>query len=448
MTKPKERRRVVVIGAGFAGLQVARGLQNAPVEITVIDRQNHHLFQPLLYQVATAGLAGPDISEPIRRALRRVKNARVIYGEVSGVDPATKTVWLGPTAVPYDTLVVATGVTHSYFGHDEWAEHAPGLKTLEDAQEIRSRVLRAFEYAERAVSAEERAPWLRFVVVGGGPTGVELAGAIAELARRVLPCDYREFDTRSAEIFLVEAGERILASYPGELSESATRQLEQLGMSVKLGAPVTRIDADGVSVAGEAIHSKTVIWAAGVQGSPILSGLGAPQDPAGRVLVTENLTVPGDDEIFVIGDAALLEQEGHAIPGIAPAAIQMGRYVASAMQARELGREIGGFRYRDRGAMATIGRAAAVAEIGSMRLRGGVAWLAWLFVHLLFLVGFRSKVVVLINWLWAYVVYRPAAGILTDLATSEVDEEGSAGPDRETPTAAGRGRVARTDGDG
>ena len=422
------RRRVVVIGAGFAGLQVARGLRNASVETTIIDRQNHHLFQPLLYQVATAGLAAPEISEPIRRALRRVKNARVIYGEVTRIAPATKTVWMGDEPVPYDTLVVATGVTHSYFGNADWAQYAPGLKTLADAQEIRSRILRAFEVAERAEGDEARAPWLRFVVVGGGPTGVELAGAIAELARRVLPCDYRAFDTRTAEILLLEAGDGVLNSYVDELSESARRQLENLGVTVKTGARVTAIDDDGVAIHGAGrIEAKTVIWAAGVQASPILASLGAPQDHAGRVEVTDHLHVPGDEDIFVVGDAAALERNGAMVPGIAPAAIQMGQFVASVIRARDDEREIPRFEYRDRGAMATIGRAAAVAEIGNLRLRGGLAWVAWLFVHLVFLIGFRSRVVVLINWLWAYVAYRPAAGILADLATSDLMSEERAG---------------------
>ncbi len=415
-----DRPRVVILGAGFAGLRVAKGLRRAPVDVVVVDRQNHHLFQPLLYQVATAGLASPDIAAPIRRVLRRSRNTRVIYGEVTGVDPESRTVWLGDEALPYDILVVATGATHSYFGHDDWEKIAPGLKTLQDAQGIRSRILRAFETAERLSSDDERAPWLRFMVVGGGPTGVELAGALAELSRKILPRDFRSFDPGMTEVLLLEGGPRILSAYPEELSQSAQRQLENLGATVRTGAQVTSIDASGVTVGeGERIEAKTVLWAAGVQASPILTSLGAPLDRAGRAHIEPDLTVPGRPEIFVLGDAAHFEQGGKQIPGVAPAAMQMGAYAVKLIKRRLRGKSLKPFRYRDKGSMATIGRASAVAELGRFRLRGFFAWLAWLFVHLIFLVGFRSRIVVLINWAWAYVGYKPAARVLAELADQD-----------------------------
>ncbi|MEM9378304.1 MAG: NAD(P)/FAD-dependent oxidoreductase [Planctomycetota bacterium] len=412
--------RVVVLGGGFAGLQVAKALRSAPVDVVVVDRQNHHLFQPLLYQVATAGLAAPDIAAPIRRILRRQANASVLYAEVTGIDPDRRVVQLGERALEYDTLVVATGATHSYFGHDEWAEHAPGLKTLADAQDIRARVLRAFETAERATTDAERDPWLRMVVVGAGPTGVELAGSLAELARKILPEDFRNFDPKRTEVLLVEGGPRVLAAYPEDLSASAQRQLESLGVTVRTNAQVTGIDAEGVAIAGgERIAARTVLWAAGVQVSPLLAALGAPTDRAGRVAVEPDLSVPGHPDVYVIGDAAQVPFRDGLVPGVAPAALQMGKHAAKQIQRRLRGQPTAAFRYVDKGSMATIGRASAVAEIGGRHLRGLVAWLAWLFVHLLFLVGFRSRLVVLINWVWAYVGYRPVARVLAELADED-----------------------------
>lgn len=432
----RTRHRVVVLGAGFAGLRVARNLRKLDVEVVVVDRQNHHLFQPLLYQVATAGLAAPDIAAPIRRILRSNKNARVVYGEVTGIDRARGIVLLGEDAVHYDTLVVATGATHSYFGNESWARHAPGLKTLQDAHNIRSRILRAFEAAERAPSPAAQRPWLRFVVVGAGPTGVELAGALAELARKILPEDFRQFDTKSAEVLLVEAGPRVLNAYTDKLSASARRQLEELGVTVRTDAMVTDIDAESVTLGDERIETRTVLWAAGVQASPLLEGLGAPIDRAGRVHVAPDLTVPDHPEIFVLGDAAHFEQDGKQIPGVAPAALQMGDYATQVIRARHTSRPAPApFRYRDKGSMATIGRASAVAHLGKMQISGFFAWMTWLFVHILFLVGFRSRLVVLINWMWAYVAYRPAARVWPELAGGRAhggepgDNQLSAAPD-------------------
>ena len=420
MEPEDSRHRVVVVGAGFAGLRVAWGLRHAEADVVVVDRQNHHLFQPLLYQVATAGLASPDIAEPIRRVLRRCPNARVLYGAVDRIDPTSKTVWMGTEGLPYDTVVLAAGATHSYFGNDAWAKHAPGLKTPEDAHDIRGRILKAFEAAERIESDAHRRAWLRFVVVGAGPTGVELAGAIAELARKILPRDYRRFDARSAEVFLIEGTDRVLGSYPRELSASARTQLEKLGVHVRTNALVTGIDDTGVSVDGEQrIEAKTVIWAAGVQASPLVAQLNVPVDRAGRARVADDLSVPDHPEVFVIGDAAHVEQGGQTVPGTAPAAIQMGQHVARCIRSRLKGQRSLPFLFRDKGSMATIGRAAAVADFGRVHLRGLPAWLAWLVVHLLFLIGWRSRLVVVINWMWAYLVYRPAARILPDLARNE-----------------------------
>ncbi|MEM1449215.1 MAG: NAD(P)/FAD-dependent oxidoreductase [Planctomycetota bacterium] len=420
-----------MIGGGFAGLQVAKSLRRAPVDVVVVDRQNHHLFQPLLYQVATAGLAAPDIAAPIRRILRDQDNASVLYAEVTAIDTERRVVQLGERALEYDTLVLATGATHSYFGHDDWAEHAPGLKTLADAQDIRARVLRAFETAECATTDEARDPWLRMVVVGAGPTGVELAGALAELARKILPDDFRNFDPKQTEVLLVEGGPRVLAAYSEDLSASAQRQLERLGVTVRTGAQVTGIDAEGVTVAGgERIPARTVLWAAGVQVSPLLGGLGAPTDRAGRVAVEPDLSVPGHPDVYVIGDAAQVPWKDGLVPGVAPAALQMGKHAAKQIQRRLRGEATTAFRYLDKGSMATIGRASAVAEIGGRHLRGLLAWLAWLFVHLLFLVGFRSRLVVLINWIWAYVGYRPVARVLAELA----DEDGPRATRTSEPT--------------
>jgi NADH:ubiquinone reductase (H+-translocating) len=404
--------RVVIVGGGFGGLAAARALAGAPVGVTLVDRENHHLFQPLLYQVATAGLSPAEIAYPIRRILRRQRNACVLLGEALAVDVAARRVRLADGDVPYDQLILATGAAHSYFGRDGWEGHAPGLKTLEDALEIRRRALVAFEQAEREEDEEARRQWLTFVVIGGGPTGVEMAGAFAEIARHTLARDFRRFDPRSARVLLVEAGPRVLPAYPEELSEKARRQLEALGVQVWTGSPVTAVDGSGVEAGADRIAARTVVWAAGVQGSPLARSLGVPLDRAGRVRVRPDLTAPGLPAVFVAGDLASLEQDGRPVPGVAPAAIQMGRHAARNALRALRAEPLAAFRYRDRGSLATIGRRRAVGAIGSLRLSGLVAWLAWLGVHIFFLIGFRNRFVVLFTWAWAYLTYDRSARLI------------------------------------
>jgi NADH dehydrogenase len=412
------RARVVVVGAGFAGLEAARTLARAPVRVTVVDRRNHHLFQPLLYQVATAALNPSDISAPIRAVLRHQENAEVVLGEVAAVDPARRRLRLADGAeLAYDFLVVATGATHSYFGHDAWAPVAPGLKTVEDALEIRRRILLAFERAEREVDERARTALLTFVVVGAGPTGVELAGALKEIASRTLAADFRHIRPESARILLLEAAPRVLPPYSERLSRSARAQLERLGVEVRTGAAVTGIDDAGVSIGDERIEARTVLWAAGVAASPLARGLGAPLDKAGRVRVNADLSVPGRPEIFVAGDLAALEQEdGSLVPGVAPAALQEGRHAARNVVRALRGEAALPFRYRDKGLMATIGRAAAVARIGRLELSGLLAWLAWLLIHVFFLIGFRNRVAVILQWAWSYLTFKRGARLITDTA--------------------------------
>jgi NADH:ubiquinone reductase (H+-translocating) len=407
--------RVVIIGAGFGGLTAAKELANAPVRVTIIDRRNYHLFQPLLYQVATAGLSPADIATPIRGIVRRQRNTTVLLGRVSGVDTASRKVLIGDRQVQYDYLIVATGARHAYFGHDEWEACAPGLKKIEDATDIRRRILLAFEMAENADDSEERRRLLNFVVIGAGPTGVELAGTIAELAHRALASDFRNIDSREARVILVEAGPRVLPTFPEKLSAFAKRSLERLGVEVHLGAPVTTCDAQGVELAGERIHSQCVIWAAGVMASPAAKWLEAERDRAGRVRVGADLSVPGHPEIFVIGDtASVVDEGGKPIPGIAPAAKQMGGYVANLIRARVSDKiQSQPFRYRHLGSMATIGRKAAVADFGWIRLSGRFAWLLWGVVHIYFLIGFRNRIAVLIDWLWAYVTFQRGSRLIT-----------------------------------
>lgn len=393
---------VVIVGGGFGGLHAARALRRAPVRITLIDKRNHHLFQPLLYQVATGGLNTSDIAAPIRRILRGQKNVTVLMAQVTDVDVEDKRIWMDGRELSYDHLVVATGATHAYFGHAEWAVHAPGLKSLEDAQEIRRRVLLAYERAEAEPDPEQRREWLTFVVVGAGPTGVELAGALGEIAHRTLARDFKNVDTREAQILLLDAGERILGTYPPELSASAVEQLETLGVEVRTGARVTGIDGSGIECEDGRIPARTVLWAAGVKASPLAASLDTPLDRAGRVLVEPNLTIRGRDDLYVIGDLAALEQDGAWIPGIAPAAIQQGNHVARAILRRIEGRPVEPFRYRDKGSLATIGRARAVALFGNTRFTGIVAWWLWLAVHIFFLIGFRNRFVVMFEWSWAY----------------------------------------------
>jgi NADH dehydrogenase len=392
------KARVVILGCGFGGLWAARGLAKAPVEVTIVDRANHHLFQPLLYQVATAGLSAPAIAAPIRHILAGQKNATMLMAEAQRIDAARRAVLLDGGELAYDYLVLATGSTHSYFGHDEWAEHAPGLKTLADALEIRRRILTAFERAERETDAARRAAWLTFVVIGAGATGVELAGTLAEIARRTLPGEFRRFDPRTARVVLVEAAERVLPPYPADLSEKARLQLERLGVTVWLGRRVTGVSAEGVQLGEEMLSARTVLWAAGVAASPLGATLGAATDRAGRVPVAPDLSVPGHPEVFVVGDLAALP----GVPGIAPAAKQMGRHAARNIVLSLKAKPRMAFRYRDYGQLATIGRKAAVAVLGRFKLWGFPAWLLWLLAHIYFLIGFRNRIVVMIDWAWAY----------------------------------------------
>ena len=401
--------RVVILGCGFGGLWAAQGLRGARAEVTVIDRTNHHLFTPLLYQVATAGLAAPAIAGPIRHILAKQKNTTVLLAEVQQVDVQERKVCLEDGArIGYDYLVVATGTVNNYFGNDAWARFAPGLKTLEDALDIRARILLAFEHAERETDAARRAAWLTFVVIGGGATGVELAGTLAEIARRTLPGEFRRFDPRNARVILVEAGERVLPPYTPDLSEKARRQLERLGVAVFLQKKVTGVDAEGVSLGEERIAARTVLWAAGVKSSPLGASLGVPLDRAGRVRVEPDLSLPGHPEVFVVGDLALIE----GVPGIAPAAKQMGRHTARNMMKRISGKETQPFRYRDYGQLATIGRNAAVAMLGRLHLSGYPAWLTWLLAHIYFLINFRNRLVVMIDWAWAYWTFQRHARIV------------------------------------
>jgi NADH dehydrogenase len=419
---PSRPERVVIVGGGFAGLTAARDLARAPVEITLVDRRNHHLFQPLLYQVATAGLNPSDIASPIRRILRRQMNARVLLAEARSVDLATKLITLDEGTLPFDFLIVATGARHSYFGHDEWAVNAPGLKSVGDALEIRRRVLSAFELAERADDPDERKAWLTFVVVGAGPTGVELSGALCEIARYALARDFRTIKPAEARIVLLEGTDRVLPSYPPDLSEKARLQLAALGVDVRTKRIVTSIDAEGVDIGSDRIVARTVLWAAGVTGSGFGRSLGAPLDRAGRVLVEPDLSIPGHPRVFVVGDLANLKQDGALIPGVAPAAMQEGKHAARNVLRILHGLPTTPFRYRDKGSLATIGRSAAVANFGRIHLSGAVAWLAWLLIHLLFLVGFRNRALVLFEWAWSFVSYDRGARLITGPLRREPDQ--------------------------
>jgi NADH dehydrogenase len=408
--------RVVIVGGGFGGLSAAKALSKAPVEITLIDRNNHHLFQPLLYQVATAGLSPADIAWPIRHVLRGQKNARVMLAAVSGVDLKRKEVIAGDRRVPYDYLVIATGARHAYFGHDDWAAFAPGLKTIDDATAVRRRILLAFERAENEPDAEERARLLTFVVIGGGPTGVEMAGAIAELAKRALASDFRSIDPRCARIILIEAAPRVLTPFEEKLSDTARRSLEQLGVEVRLGSAVTDCTADGVGLGGEFIPTRTMIWAAGVMASPAGQWLGAETDRAGRVKVRADLSVPGHPDVFVIGDTAVVADENGAIlPGVAPVAKQQGQYVARALIARRDGRTVPAFRYRDYGTLATVGRSRAVAQFGRLKVSGFLAWVLWSVAHIYFLIGLRNRFIVALNWAWSYITFERGSRLITGL---------------------------------
>lgn len=420
LPSPVQPRKVVILGAGFGGLAAAQGLCGAGVEVTLVDQQNHHLFQPLLYQVATAGLSPADIAAPIRAIVKNHKATRVLLDAVTGIDVDSRLVHLadGPP-LAFDQLVIATGARHSYFGRDDWAGFAPGLKTIDDATRLRRNILYALEHAETLPAGPARELQLTFILVGGGPTGVEMAGAIAELCRHSVQSDFRHIMSDQARVVLLEAGERLLASFPPELSDCAHRALAGLGVEVRLGARVEEIDGDGVSLpGGERIAAATVIWAAGVQASPVAAWLRiAPADRAGRIAVGDDLSVPGQPDIFVIGDAALARQrDGSPVPGVAPAAKQMGEHVARVIAARQAGRSAPPpFAYRNRGNLATIGRKRAVADFGRTRLRGTLAWLLWCVVHVYFLVGFRNRLIVGANWLWHYLTFDRGARLITGL---------------------------------
>ena len=412
------RPHVVILGGGFGGLAAAKALRRAPVDVTLIDQRNHHLFQPLLYQVATAALNPSDIAVPIRQILRRQRNASVLLAEAVAVDPIGKRVLLSDGvnpegAVPYDFLILATGVTHSYFGHPEWAGAAPGLKTIEDALEIRKRILLAFESAEWETDPARQRAWLTFILVGGGPTGVELAGAIAEIARHVMTRDFRRIDPAKARVLLIEAGPRILPGFAPELSQWATEAISRLGVEVFTGNPVTALDNGGVTVHGEKIEARTILWAAGVEGSPLASSLGAPLASGGRIPVQPDLSLTEAPGVFVIGDLASLHQDGQPMPALAPVAVQEGRHAA-----RNILRALQGlpglpFTYHSRGMLATIGRAAAVGEVARLRFTGFAAWLFWLLVHIAWLIGFRNRFLVLTEWAWTYLRYERGARLIT-----------------------------------
>jgi NADH dehydrogenase len=404
----------VIVGGGFAGLEAAKALADAPVRVTVVDRRNHHLFQPLLYQVATAVLSPADIAQPIRSVLRGQENADVLLAKVTAIDPIAKVVELEEGRLPYDFLILAAGANHAYFGHDEWAPLAPGLKTLEDALAIRRRILLSFEEAEREPDPERRKALMTFVVVGGGPTGVEMAGAIAEIARLTLATDFRHIDTRDASVILVEAGDRLLAAFPERLSRQALHDLGDLGVEVKFGVPVTAIAPGEVTVGEDVIAAETVVWAAGVQASPLGRSLGVELDRAGRVLAARDLSIPGHPDVFVVGDmASLTDARGRPLPGVAQVALQQGRWAAANILRRLQGQATRPFRYRDLGNLATIGRNSAVADIRGLRLTGFIAWLTWAGVHILNLIGFRNRILVALQWLWQYLTFQRGARLIT-----------------------------------
>ncbi len=437
------RPRIVIVGAGFGGLTAAQALGDAPADVTIIDRSNHFVFQPLLYQVATAELSPADISAPVRSVLRRWRNIRTLLADVTSVDTRRRVVIARDQnegrdhAIPYDFLVLATGAGQSYFGHDQWATWAPGLKTNADATRIRQRILRSFEAAEFEPDPQRARALMTFIVVGGGPTGVELAGAIADLAHNAIRRDFRHIDTAQTRVLLVEAGARLLPQFPEELSHKARRALERMGAEVRLGQAVNGVDETGALIGSEWTHAATVIWAAGVSASPAAIWAGAPTDRAGRAQVTPDLTVPGHPEIYVIGDtASAAGKDGRPLPGVAPVAKQQGRYVAHALRkriaARDVSAPVAPFRYLDRGYLATIGRAYAVGSIGPLRLSGLIAWLAWSGVHISYLIGFRNRALVLAQWLWKYLTFQRTARLIT--ASSGADEPRGMG--RREPTSA------------
>ena len=413
-TTSLSRPRIVIVGAGFGGLAAAKGFANAAVDVVVIDRQNHHLFQPLLYQVATAALSPADIASPIRAILARQANTRVVLAEVLGVDLNDRAVLAEGRRFPFDRLIIATGARHAYFGHDEWEVHAPGLKRVDDAIALRKRILLAFERAEAEEDDEERRRLLTFVIVGGGPTGVEMAGAIADLARRTLPSEFRAIDFAEARIILIEAGPRVLPTFDPSLSLAAARALKKLAVEVRLGYSVTLCDADGVIAGGHRVEARTLVWAAGVMASKAGRWLDARTDHAGRVFVGADLTLPGNPDVFVLGDAAnVMSAEGTPLPGTAPVAKQQGAYVAAKILAELQGKAAAPFRYRDFGSLAAIGRNTAVVEMGRLRLTGFAAWVLWCVAHIYFLIGFRNRFSVALNWAWSYLTLQRSARLIT-----------------------------------
>lgn len=405
--------RVVIVGGGFGGLNLARALENDPVRVTLVDRRNHHLFQPLLYQVATAALNPSDIAVPIRRILRKQRNVEVLLAEARGIDWAAKRLLLDEGSLGYDYLVVATGARHSYFGHKDWMAPAPGLKSIGDAVEIRRRVLSAFEHAERESDPKKRAAYVTFVVVGAGPTGVELSGALCEIAQHALARDFRHIDPTQAHVILLEGSTRVLPPYAPELSEKARQQLVRLGVDVRTGQTVTAIDGEGVNVGETRIPTRTVLWAAGVMGSGFARTLGVPLDRAQRIVVKDDLSIVGHPCVFAIGDVMSLTQDGTPVPGVAPAAVQAAHHTAKNIRRALRGEVLLPFRYRNKGSLATIGRSAAVADFGKLKLSGPLAWLAWLLLHLFFLVGFKNRVFVLFQWAWSFVSYDRGARLIT-----------------------------------
>jgi NADH dehydrogenase len=440
MNKP-ERKQVVIVGGGFGGLEAAKALHGVDVAVTLIDRANYHLFQPLLYQVAMAGLSPADIASPIRGILADEPNVRVVLGEVARVDLEARRVYVGDEPVSYDWLVLAVGARTSYFGHDSWEAHAPGLKHIEDALEIRRRVLLAFERAEREPDVGERKKLLTFVIIGGGPTGVELAGAIAELSHHVLGSDFRAIDPREAKVVLIEAGSRILPSFSPSLGQSAVEQLKELGAEVRTGLRVVDIDDAGIEVesapgaARERIGSATVVWAAGVKANGLAQKLGVPTDKQGRVIVGNDCAIPDHPEVFAIGDMARFEENGNVLPGVSPVALQQARYVGKIIrwELESVGRPPREpFSYFDKGSMATIGRSRAIAEARGLKMHGFIAWLAWLFIHIWYLIGFRNRVAVLLNWAWSYLSYKRGARLITSTGWA---------PDLEEKQAEERSRI-------
>ncbi len=404
----------VIVGAGFGGLNAAKALGKAPVRVTLLDRRNHHVFQPLLYQVATAGLSPGEIAYPIRAIVRRQRNTEVWLAEATAIDLDHRRVVLADGALDYDFLILAAGARHSYFGHPEWEPIAPGLKDVEDALDIRRRILLAFERAEREPDADRRRAELTFAIVGGGPTGVELAGAIADIARRVLAKDFRAIDPREARILLLEGGPRLLPAFPPRLSAKAETMLRQLGVEVRTNALVTALSADSLAIGGQTFNAATILWAAGVTASPLARSLGVPLDHAGRVPVQPDLSLPGHPEVFVLGDLATLrDARGHFLPGLAPVAIQQGRAAAANILRSLRGQPRRDFHYRDKGNLATIGRARAVADIAGLQLSGPLAWLVWIFVHILYLIGFRNRLLVATEWSWDYLSFQQAARLIT-----------------------------------